>query len=100
MNAPRIDVIAIDAMDPLRFAVTVAERDETVRYEVTLREAELQRLGEGATAEAFVAAAFRFLLDREPKEAILARFDIAVIARYFPEFDLQIWRYLVSDAAG
>ena len=100
MNTPRIDVVAIDAMEPLRFAVTVAEGNETARYEISLREAELRRLGEGATPAAFVAAAFRFLLDREPKEAILARFDIADIAGYFPEFDLQIGRYLVVDDAG
>lgn len=100
MNAPCVNVVAIDAAEPLRFAVTVAERDETARYEITLREAELRRLGKGAVPEAFVAAAFRFLLDREPKEAILAGFDIAEIAGYFPEFDLQIGRYLVVDAAG
>jgi hypothetical protein len=41
-----------------------------------------------------VRAAFAFLLDREPKEAILARFDVAVIARYFPEFERELPRYL------
>ena len=37
---------------------------------------------------------FRFLLDREPKEAILARFDISVIGRYFPEFGAELPAYL------
>jgi hypothetical protein len=41
-----------------------------------------------------VRAAFAFLLDREPKEAILARFDVAVISRYFPEFERELPRYL------
>jgi hypothetical protein len=27
------------------------------------------------------------LLEREPKEAILRRFDVSVIGRYFPEFE-------------
>ena len=35
-----------------------------------------------------------FLIDREPKEAILAAFDIDVIRRYFPEFDDAFPGYL------
>jgi hypothetical protein len=34
------------------------------------------------------------LLDREPKEAILSRFDVSVISRYFPEFERELPRYL------
>ena len=41
-------------------------------------------------------AAFRFLLDREAKEQILAHFDITVISRYFPEFERELPRYLAS----
>jgi hypothetical protein len=37
-----------------------------------------------------VQAGFRFLLDREPKEAILPRFDLAAIAHYFPEFEREL----------
>ena len=48
------------------------------------------------SAETVIAAAFRFLLDREPKEAILARFDIRDIARYFPEFETTLGAYLVA----
>ena len=36
----------------------------------------------------------RFLLDREPKECILGRFDVTVISRYFPEFERELRRYL------
>ena len=41
-------------------------------------------------------ATFRFLLDREPKESILTRFDVTVIARYFPEFERELPRYLAQ----
>jgi hypothetical protein len=41
-------------------------------------------------------AAFRFLLDREPKESILARFDVTAISRYFPEFEGEMPRYLLQ----
>ena len=46
------------------------------------------------TAECCLEAAFRFLLDREPKESILERFDVMVISRYFPEFEREMPRYL------
>ena len=47
--------------------------------------------------ESFLDAAFRFLLDREPKEAILRRFDAAIIERYFPEFERELPHYLSGD---
>jgi hypothetical protein len=54
-----------------------------------------QRLTAGKhTPERCLEAAFRFLLDREPKESILGRFDIAVISRYFPEFEKDLPDYL------
>ena len=79
--------------DPLRFEVVVREGGGETRHDVTLSAADLARLGEGR-GKALVEAAFAFLLDREPKEAILARFDVSVIARYFPEFPRELPRYL------
>ena len=55
---------------------------------MTVPAADVARWGKlGADPAEGVAAAMRFLLDREPKESILAAFDIDVIRRYFPEFD-------------
>jgi hypothetical protein len=34
------------------------------------------------------------LLDREPKEQILAQFDVSVISLYFPEFERELPKYL------
>jgi hypothetical protein len=34
------------------------------------------------------------LLEREPKESILTRFDLSVIGRYFPEYEREIKRRL------
>jgi hypothetical protein len=57
-----------------------------------------QRLTGGKhTPERFLDAAFRFLLDREPKESILNRFDAAIIERYFPEFERELPHYLSPD---
>ena len=81
--------------DPLEFDVTITEADGESRHHVTMTAETYARLAAGAaTPEAVVEAAFRFLLDREPKESILARFDITVIARYFPEFEKTLPGYL------
>ena len=47
-----------------------------------------------APPERYLEAAFRFLLDREPKESILRRFDVTAISRYFPEFEREMPQYL------
>ena len=77
-----------------RFDVTVREGVSETRHEVTLKAADLARLGAGRGGAALVEAAFAFLLEREPKESILARFDVSVISRYFPEFERELPRYL------
>ena len=61
---------------------------------VTMSREMCERLTAGKhTPERCIEAAFRFLLDREPKESILGRFDVTAISRYFPEFEREIPRY-------
>jgi hypothetical protein len=81
--------------DPLEFEVVVrAGRGET-RHDLTMAQETCERLTAGKhTPERCLEAAFRFLLDREPKESILSRFDVSVISRYFPEFERELPRYL------
>ena len=40
-----------------------------------------------------VTFTFKFLLDKEPKERILRRFNIADVAGHFPAFENDIRRY-------
>jgi len=37
-----------------------------------------------------IKKSFEFLLEREPKESILPRFNLRVINQYFPEFKEEI----------
>ncbi len=84
----RIDVEQCDDGEPMVFHVTVREGCGKTRHRVTMTRLDYQRLSGGRVSPAaLVRAAFAFLLEREPKEAILARFDITVISRYFPEFE-------------
>jgi hypothetical protein len=89
-----IEVTSEGGTDPLRFTVVVREGQGETRHAVTLAAADFARLGNGEKPERVVGAAFAFLLEREPKEAILSRFDLSVIARYFPEFERELPRYL------
>jgi hypothetical protein len=82
---------------PLAFDVVVRDGESETRHHVTMARATAERLATGRhTPEACLEAAFRFLLDREPKEAILGRFDVDVIKRYFPEFERELPRYLAG----
>jgi len=89
-----IEVYAIPGQG--RFVVVVREGGSETRHEIVASEAALARLAPGAAAETVIAATFRFLLEREPKEAILSRFDIAVVSRYFPEYERQLPRYVAA----
>lgn len=91
---PQIGIVPLFDDDPMHFEVTIRDASGMTRHRVGVSRRDLARLGVGADAETVIAAAFRFLLDREPKEAILARFDICEIARYFPEFETMLGAYL------
>ncbi|NOJ47331.1 hypothetical protein [Bradyrhizobium archetypum] len=81
--------------DPLEFEVTICAGNGETRHHVTIARETCERLTMGMyTPERCIEAAFQFLLDREPQESILRRFDIAVISRYFSEFERELPRYL------
>jgi hypothetical protein len=81
--------------DPLEFEVVVREGQGETRHHLTMARDACERLTGGKhTPERCIEAAFGFLLDREPKESILSRFDLTVISRYFPEFERELRRYL------
>jgi hypothetical protein len=81
--------------DPLEFEVVVSDGTGETRHHITMARDACKRLSMGMhTPERCIKAAFEFLLDREPKESILRRFDITVISRYFPEFEHELPRYL------
>jgi predicted nucleotidyltransferase len=73
------------------FHVTVRDDDSSTEHDVTLSANDFDRLGRmHRTPEEFVRACFEFLLQREPKESILPRFDVSVISTYFPEFETKV----------
>jgi len=92
-----ISVEPLGEGDPLTFQVRIEDNTGQTQHEVSLARADFDRLCAGdCAAETCVEAAIRFLLDREPKEAILARFDVSVIPGYFPEFERALPDYIAK----
>jgi hypothetical protein len=80
--------------------VTVGTDAAATGHEVTVSRATLARLAPGdERPERLVEASFRFLLEREPRESILRRFDLPLISRYFPAYEADIRRRL-EDGDG
>lgn len=89
-----IEVSHKSGADPLAFHVRVNEGGAQTLHRVTMSRDFAAQFPQ--QPECLVRAAFRFLLDREPKESILSRFDISAIATYFPEFAREMPRYLAG----
>jgi hypothetical protein len=94
VNESQIEVRRTGDGETLGFEVTLREGNSETRHQVTMLTATCNRLAAGHPPERVIEAAFRFLLDREPKESILRSFDVRVISRYFPEFEQELAGYL------
>ena len=88
--------IEVEKVDASHFRVRVIEAGSESSHQVTLDPKDYERLA-AATAgpEELIRKSFEFLLEREPKESILSRFDLSVISRYFPEYEREIKKRLL-----
>ncbi len=86
--------VTVEVLDGRAYRVMVTDSRSSSTHEVTADPNDVARLGAGASVEDVVEASFRFLLDREPKESILSRFDLSIISRYFSEYEARIGDYL------
>ena len=89
MSRARIDVSHVEGDS---FRVTVDEGGGRTTHLVTVDPAYPGRIAGSVTREEVVRRSFEFLLEREPKEAILRSFALPVIARYFPEYEAELGR--------
>ncbi len=87
--------IQVERLKEGEFRVTVREGGSQTTHHVTLRQPDYDKLAGGKVVpEELVRRSFEFLLEREPKESILARFDLTVIGRYFPDYQSEIRKRL------
>jgi hypothetical protein len=86
-----INVQATEQGDQYIVEVTVREGRGKTHHTVKVDKTDYERLaGADVSPETLVEESFRFLLEREPKESILRRFNLTVISRYFPEYEREI----------
>ena len=87
--------IEVEKIDKSNFRVRVIEAGSETTHDLTVSPNDYARLASGKVEpEELVRRSFEFLLQREPKESILTRFDLSVISRYFPEYERAIKRSL------
>ena len=87
--------IDIEKFDASRFRVRVVDAGGESSHQVTLNPKDCARLaGTSTEPEELIRKSFVFLLEREPKESILRRFDLSAISRYFPEYENEIKKKL------
>jgi hypothetical protein len=85
--------ISVEMVRDCEFRVVVRQGTSRTEHRVTVDPAYHQQLTGGrVSAEELVRRSFEFLLTREPKESILRAFDLAVIGRYFPEYEREMKR--------
>ena len=72
------------------YLITVDEGSSSTHHTVTVWPSDIDRYAPDSTPEALIAASFEFLLEREPKESILATFELPVIERYFADYPAWI----------
>lgn len=82
--------IHVKKLDDTTFEVTVQDRSTTVHTVTASPDYAAKLTGGRVPVDRLVLRSFDFLLEREPNTSILRRFDLPVIARYFPEYERVI----------
>lgn len=83
--------IEVEKTGDFEFRVRIIEKNGETAHYVTLKQEDYARLTGGKIEpEELVRSSLEFLLEREPRESILSRFDLSVISRYFPEYEREI----------
>ena len=80
-------------------SVRVQDEHSATDHVVSVDEIDLPPALDGAELvdiERLLVATFEFLLEREPKESILARFDLDVVERYFPDYPVEMARRVTA----
>ena len=84
---PRLEV---RKLDDVTFEVTVHDGTTTTHTVTAPRDYAARLVREDIPVERLIIRSFEFLLEREPNTSILRRFELPVIARYFPEYERVI----------
>lgn len=76
-------------------SVTVGADADATTHEVSVDQDTLMDIAPGVLPEQLVRTSFEFLLEREPREAIMRRFELPIIGRFFGDYRDEVRRRLV-----
>ncbi len=83
--------ISIEKLNDFEFLVKISDDDSFTEHTVRVEDSSYQLLTDKmCSKELLVEKSIEFLLTREPKESILEKFEIMLIANYFPEYPDEI----------
>ena len=86
--------ISVKKLDASTFEVTVQDRTSTTHIVTVPPHYASKLTGGKMPVDLLVSRSFDFLLEREANTSILRRFDLPVIAHYFPEYERTIGEML------
>ncbi len=73
------------------FIVAVREGEVETSHHVTLDDNYYNKLAAGVLTKAeLIVRAFEFLLERESQAAIMTKFNMKILKKYFPKFEEQV----------
>jgi hypothetical protein len=83
--------ITLSARPEGDYDVIVDEEGQRITYRVTVPASLAREVGHpGVDPAELVRESFIFLLEREPANSILRRFNLEVIERFFPEYRAEL----------
>jgi hypothetical protein len=87
--------VSIITEDPWEFDVALYEKGAPLgEYVVHMTAEDYEHYGVEAAPRELIEATFRFLLEREDAEMILAEFGLSEVEKYFPEYPDVVPDYL------
>ncbi|MEO8418837.1 MAG: hypothetical protein ABI475_08950 [Methylophilaceae bacterium] len=86
--------ILVKKLDDSTYEVTVQNGNSTTHIVTVLPHYAAKLVGGRTPVDRLVKLSFEFLLERESNTSILRRFDLALIAHYFPEYEQTIRKML------
>ncbi len=90
MSDHAVGVACDPAEDGWHCRVAIGDDAGATEHEVSVDYATLDDLAPGVPPEEVVRASFEFLLEREPREAIMRRFELPIIGRFFGDYRDEI----------
>ena len=90
---PEINMEGHQTGEQYECRVRVVEGSSSTEHRVTVEKPYRDHVaGPEIPVEQLIRKSFEFLLEREPKESILRRFELRMISRYFPEYEKEMRR--------